>query len=832
MKSLHDLRQIYKIETKRLKRNKWNLNLSYSDAQRLHEVIALGDSQLFRWIDKLSKAKKPKEAPLFQREIVAIVANTDGDFKKICKSGFYINGIKYKRLLGTTGGVKNNTVLFVEEILWEELNRRIDNGRNLQQELVPSKFEAYRALVASQSYPVSMPNGVIVVADAYTKFYDKVVYIDDSHGDRPLVEERDNYEVNLNANDGFGLCTPSLMERWSKEIKEDSLGGVCIRNAFTKGMIFAFDLIEFAEEVAHTYEITDVWGIKHDIRNVELVLTESMLKLNVGSYISIEDYLDNCKKNGYDFSICKIADNELDDERELNYQYLQSFNLSDEDVRELCEPTVKWLKDASCGDYESTLKFLGAWDREVGSGDLDYIEALASNPIMMKDPFVSLKVARLINKKIDDAKIGKLKVKGNYQIASGDPYTLAENMFGLQPKGILKSGEIYSSYWNSKDEEEVLIFRSPMTSHNNIRKGVLNKSELAKRWYRHMHNIIIMNSWDTSCMALNGCDYDSDSLFTTNNSVLMRNYIPMPAIECVQRKAEKKVVTEELLVQANLNGFGNEVGTVTNRITIMFDLLAQFDKDSEEYKELNYRILTGQLYQQNSIDKLKGILTTPMPKSWYSLRDCETEFDKRIVANKKPRFMTYIYETERREYKKFIDGHKEKSMIMFGVTLEELLNKENRTEEEELFVHYYNLRFPVTDNNCTMHKICRYVEQCFSTYLSEKRQTDFDKTLLQCKDVTYTTKEFNRVKKLYEEYKSESLSIKKANSLLRIDKSTDMMYRKLFKNKFLKQAKALCCDEMKLCNIVIDLCYDTKNSKQFAWDVCRTQMINNLKGSR
>lgn len=832
MKSLHDLRQIYKIETKRLKRNKWNLSLSYSDAQRLHEVIALGDSQLFRWIDKISKAKKPKEAPLFQREIVAIVASTDGDFKKVCKDGFYINGVKYKRLLGTTGGVKNNTVLFVEDILWEELNRRIDNGRNLQQELVPSKFEAYRALVASQSYPVSMPNGVIVVADAFTKFYDKVVYIDDSHGDRPLVEERDNYEVNLNANDGFGLCTPSLMERWSKEIKEDTLGGVCIRNAFTKGMVFAFDLIEFAQEVAHTYEIEDVWGEKHDIRNVELVLTESMLKLNVGSYNSIKDYLDNCKKNDYDFSICKIADNELDDERELNYQYLQSFNLSDEDVRELCEPTVKWLKQASCEDYESTLKFLGAWDREVGSGDLDYIEALVSNPIMMKDEFVFSKVERLLRKKKDEAKIGKLKVKGNYQIASGDPYTLAENMFGLEPKGILKKGEIYSSYWNSKGEKEVLIFRSPMTSHNNIRSGVLNYSEVAKRWYRHMHNIIIMNSWDTSCMALNGCDYDSDSLFTTNNEVLMRNYTPLPAIECVQRKAEKKVVTEELLVQANLNGFGNEVGTVTNRITIMFDLLAQFDKDSEEYKELNYRILTGQLYQQNSIDKLKGILTTPMPKSWYSLRDCETDFDKRIVANKKPRFMTYIYEKEKKEYLDFINGHKLKSIRMFGLTMDELLAKEDRSEEEEKFVFYYNLLFPVTDNSCTMHKICRYMEEVLSNITLKKDKDELIKNCLRCNEVEYTTREFNRVKKLYEEYKKEATATKKANALLRVDKNTDIMYRTLFKNKFKKRALEICEDKQKLCNIVVDLCYSTRNSKQFAWDVCRAQMIENLKGSR
>ena len=37
-----------------------------------------------------------------------------------------------------------------------------------------------------------------------------------------------------------------------------------------------------------------------------------------------------------------------------------------------------------------------------------------------------------IKGKINDAKIGKLQVKGNYQIASGDPYALMQSICGLE----------------------------------------------------------------------------------------------------------------------------------------------------------------------------------------------------------------------------------------------------------------------------------------------------------------------------------------------------------------------------------------------------------------
>ena len=84
--------------------------------------------------------------------------------------------------------------------------------------------------------------------------------------------------------------------------------------------------------------------------------------------------------------------------------------------------------------------------------------------------------------------------------------------------------------------------------------------------------------------------------------MLIRCYKELPAINCVQHKAEKKTITQQDIIQSNFNGFGNSVGSITNRATAMFSVQAQFDKHSKEYKELEYRILCPQLYQQNEID--------------------------------------------------------------------------------------------------------------------------------------------------------------------------------------------------------------------------------------
>lgn len=86
----------------------------------------------------------------------------------------------------------------------------------------------------------------------------------------------------------------------------------------------------------------------------------------------------------------------------------------------------------------------------------------------------------------------------------------------------------------------------------------------------------------------------------TDNQVLIRKHIESPSVMCIQRRAEKKIPTEEDFIKTNIESFGNEIGQTTNWITSMFEVQSHFDKGSEEYETLSYRIRCGQLYQQNS----------------------------------------------------------------------------------------------------------------------------------------------------------------------------------------------------------------------------------------
>jgi hypothetical protein len=216
---------------------------------------------------------------------------------------------------------------------------------------------------------------------------------------------------------------------------------------------------------------------------------------------------------------------------------------------------------------------------------------------------------------------------------------------------------------------------------------------------------------------MNGMDEDGDALIETNNPVILRNTRELPAFIYVQKSAVKKIVTEEDLIQSNKDGFGDDIGSTTNRITGMFEVLAGFKKDDLEYKELMYRIMCGQHFQQCAIDKAKGIISKPMPKEWYeykvnkiNLEDDEKtkkqkEFNLRILADKKPYFFGYIYPQIMNIYKKYIRDTNTNCLLRFGLTVEELKNKENKTDDEILYLKYYETRLPVGMNTCVLNKI-------------------------------------------------------------------------------------------------------------------------------
>lgn len=572
----------------------------------------------------------------FQQDYLMLVMDSSKDYLYACEHGFSVTvdyghkteTVRYKRFLGTAGSIKKSTIIFVNEEIYDRLMIKINNGRyvpkidqdgnpiepikeyngkQLNYKFIPAKINAYFALQCSASISVPWPR-IIVVNDVETKFNDVVRLVKDTGGDEnpewPSVSADVEMEITINTCDGMGFISPEMSAKWAEALNEgiEPLSGFNTRCAFLKGMVFTVDFKQFAEEVAHTYTIVDAWGDKRDIRDADVILTVSMLKL-WDSYAGYEDYYSNCMKNGYEFCIAKSTPHELRNVHTTNYQYLQDFSLTNEQIDKLIEPTVSKIQECLGLDWRKLILYMcgtGLDEKSVLHME-PMCKAIMANPELIKDSYVRSKVSRMIQKRIRTAKIGVLDVEGDYAIAGNDPYSLLQSMFGLEVTGLLKRGECYHKYWGDKGANEICIFRAPMTSIENVCKlNVVTNSEMEK-WYKYIKTCILLNSWDTTAMRCNGEDFDADANFCTNNKVLLEAFEYKTTLMCVQDSMPKKIPTEDDYIKSDINGFGDSIGSVTNKATNMISLRAQFNPDSEEYKRLTYRISTMMNYQQNAM---------------------------------------------------------------------------------------------------------------------------------------------------------------------------------------------------------------------------------------
>ena len=843
------------------------------EARRNEEIISIADSQILSWIDELNgitnaderarevkaeikRIKKEQNSAVNKRKIRSLYAELDSiqykpdylcliidkekDYHRACR-GFSINGIKYKRLLGTNGGIKNSTIVFVSEKVADELRRRIENGRDQTKPVVTAKLEAYKALTCSASTPVSMPNGILVVNDSETKFLSDIVYLTDEQDGEPIMELRDNQEITLDASDGFGLMHPRLAARWSEELELDYVVSAAnTRFSFEKGVLFAFDFIDFAEKIADgNYIVKDAWGNDVDIRQVEAIFTTSQVKL-WDSYTSCEDYVQKSISNGYSIRIAKTSPKVLENERNLNYQFIQSYQLSDKDVEELIAPTMNEIKDVLGGDWRKTVLFLkgsSMTEDNIDNLEDDAAKAIMIDHRMINDPYIQNMVYHLIRNRINEAKVGVLKVHGNYSIVSGDPFALCQSIFGLEVTGLLKAGEIYNQYWADYKAEKLACFRAPMTAHANIRLVYPVDREDVRYWYQYIKTCTILNAWDTTTAALNGCDFDGDIVMLTDNRILVERLIVQPTIMCAQRRAEKCIPTEEDFIRSNIDSFGNEIGQITNYITSMFEVQSRFAPGSKEYETLSYRIMCGQLLQQNAIDRSKGIVCKPMPKYWHDRHaanriedESEREFCRSIVADKKPYFMRYIYPQLMKQYNTYIKNTNRNALREFQMSIEELTaaDPESLSERQNEFLKYFNSRMPVGVAPCVMNRICKRFEEEFDGYIGKHHsKVAFDYTIMKYGE-EYTASQFRDIKRLYDEYMSRVRNYMMFSEYERVDECESSSALLSMRDEFEKKCFSLCQNKFMLCDILLDICYTRNSSKKFAWSICGKDIINSL----
>lgn len=317
--------------------------------------------------------------------------------------------------------------------------------------------------------------------------------------------------------------------------------------------------------------------------------------------------------------------------------------------------------------------------------------------------------------------------------------------------------------------------------------------------------------------------------------MLLRNYRELPAIDCVQHTAEKVIVTEKAIQKSNLNGMGNKVGTITNRGTSMMEVQSRFEKDSKEWNELQYRIDCVQMFQQEEIDKIKGIVTKPMPASWFNISACDgDEYLKSICADKRPYFMSYArsdYAAKKNKYNKEVEI---KCYTDFGETIDELMNEyinglldlDNITSEvkrKKEFIRWYLLLQPLGNGKCAMNRICWHIENELDGYkILLKKNNNFDYTKLKV-NRRCSSAHREKMVKLFEFYKDEARYFKKKKysyeQMLDMDSVSKASERHMFENIIRDKAKEICPDDNERLNIVLDMCYSEPNYRAFMWFV-------------
>ena len=893
---------VLKIHSGYLSKHNWHLDFRLSEIRKQPQmVVSLGSSQVLRWLTKLQGREnddfrateikkeiksikklentyenKQKISKLynelyekqFQQDYLMLIMDSPNDYKEACKNKFSITidygdrqeTVTYVRLLGTAGSIKKSTIMFINENKHDEIMRRINNGRytgpkqgelvkthngiELGYKFIPAKLSAYFALQCSASISVPWPR-IIVVNDAEVKFTDKVRIVRDSGNDEnpiwPTVSEPQEIEIEADVSDGMGFISPEMSAIWAKSLNEgeEPLSGYNTRCAFVKGMVFTVPFVQFAEEIAHTYMITDAWGDKRDIRDADVILTTSMLKL-WDSYDGFEDYYQNCMKNDYDFCIAKSSPRELRNVHTTNYQYIQDYSLSDAQIDDLIAPTVTKIKECLGLDWKKLILYMcgtGLDEKNVLKVD-PMCKAIMANPDLVKDPYVRSKVNRMIQKRINSAKIGVLDVAGDYAILGNDPYSLLQNIFGMKITGLMKAGECYHKYWTDKGVDEIVLFRAPMTSHENVQKLKVVASDEMRKWYRYIKTCCLINSWDTTAMRLNGADYDSDTVFSTNNNVLLNAFEYKDTLMCVQSKMPKKVPTEDDFIASDINGFGDSIGSVTNRGTNMISLREKFDKNSEEYSRLEYRIRTMMNYQQNAIDRIKGVVAQPIPKEWLEPRlskpkddDDDSilrkkDIDYNIAAEIKPWFFIYRYSQLKSDLDKYMKSVKSNCKIRFGKTLDDLCASDYRTDEEEAFIYNYEKYMPISRAPGTMNRICWKIEYEFKT-VDVLPDVEFDRTILKS-DAVYSQEEYDAIKELYDEYGKSLLLISKGRTKNETNGEDIEINILQLKERFMDECASVCPNNEVLANIVVDICYTSNKNKSFAWDMCGEEIFHNI----
>jgi hypothetical protein len=875
---------IYKFTTDRLKDSNYNITINPHKARKNGELISLGESQMLRSLRKikgvqytqdeidqlfyekkeiktgistpetiieLRKLEKDIDSLLFIPEIVSVVVSDVRHYEHIIQHGLFINNRRFARLMCSAGQMRRNTVLFVDQEYEEELKYVLNNDHK-DIEVNPSKFNAYFALSSSTALPVSSPS-FTVIPDLEIEREETVEFIEEmpDGNDKISVQTR---KIPFNLFDGQGLISPRRAKKWAKDLGLDYLpSAFIVRSNFVKGLVVVFDFEKFSKEKG-VNRVADIYGNSVNILDMDVILTKSQFKLAEG-FDSVTDYIEKSEKNDLGWWVSRYSPREENKYTFTNYQFLQALDLDEDDISDLCSKTLDYFNNTMKNELSYALLYLLGKNCNYENAEENIFDrindtitkALILNNDLIKDPYIQSHIESRLGRRIKESYIGKLLVDGFYTFAISDPYALAEHALGLSVHGLLERGQHYNKFYADQSSKSVVSMRAPLTWRSEVNSMSITHNKNIDKWYKYIETGAIFNIHGLDCMLMADSDFDGDIVCLTDEPSIVNNIYGGLPIYYETQKTPKKQIVEEELYQYDIKGFNPKIGFLTNCSTTMYAMLPQYDKNSKEYEEVIRRLKQCRKEQGSIIDSAKGLVVRPIPQHWTRWSHIDEEemteeelqeahFYNKIMVDKRPIFMIYLYDNYYRDHREFGYNYNIYSIANFGKTLEEVLaiDKSSLTEDEKAFLNEYYDFNPFLETNCTINNISQYMQENVKKIKHGRKSIKVEKNtrILRDADVSLDRNKLKKLYNLYKKYKSE-----KRNFFNIKGSSGEALYKTLEQyNKAIRYEaySGISSSITELANLAVTICYEMHpgDNKSFAWNVFGEGIVNNVYKNR
>ncbi len=517
--------------------------------------VIVRDTELIRIIRTLNLDNNSIEENgyIYIKDLICVAVSVPM-YKKIEKDGIIeVNHIRYKRILASSGNVRNKKVIFIKEELYKNAMTILLCGlpEDMEHKQI-SKYNAYIGLVNSDTIPVSTPR-IIVVDDfkkTITETFDVVIKHkkdeENKEGKFEVIPDQEK-EFEFMPFDGAGLVNIDMARKWSRELnllKLDKKTGInkidYVPSSFQfraivgiKGNVYTCDFKECLKNLDDKEKyIIDIWDKKHNIFDdkgnllIDVILTKSQFKFydKYSNFDKWKDVFDkelelidekgNEIKYKRTFNIAKWGNKKNKEKALLSYQPIQSLELTNEQIKTLCKPTLEIIKNIST-DVDEFLQYRGLLEETIeddGTITLKntdmkrvpkYYEALRENKNLFYDSYIQDKMKADIKKFQENAMKGMVFIDGNFQTMCPDIVAFFQYVTRQDVKGVVFKNNIYSNYWREKEVTEVDIIRFPHIANEHCIANVIQE-EIKE--FEYIQDGIIVSIEDSTLEKLGNAD--------------------------------------------------------------------------------------------------------------------------------------------------------------------------------------------------------------------------------------------------------------------------------------------------------------------------------------